>query len=91
MLAQKVQMEEERVNAVKNWLKPKSICDIQVLLGFANFYRCFIQSFSSIATPLISMLKMSPIPTSATQKLMDLVDEFSRGDCGENEAKRTSA
>ena len=35
-------MEEEKINAVKDWPEPKSICDIQVFLGFANFYRCFI-------------------------------------------------
>ena len=36
------------------------------------------------------MLKMSPTPTSATQKLRDLVDEFGRGDRGENIARKTS-
>ena len=34
------------------------------------------------------MLKMCPIPT--TQKLMSLVDESDRGDCGENEARWAS-
>ena len=40
--AQGVQMEEERIDAVKTWPEPKSIRDIQVFLGFANFYRRFI-------------------------------------------------
>ena len=35
------------------------------------------------------MLRMSTTPT--TQKLMNLVDKFGKGDCGENEAKRASA
>ena len=39
---QRVQMEEERISAIKNWSEPKSIHDIQVFLGFANFYHCFI-------------------------------------------------
>ena len=80
-------MEEERIDAMKNWPEPKSVCDIQVFLGFANFYRRFIQSFSRIAVPLTSMLKMSPTPTSATKKLMNSVDEFGGGDRGENEAR----
>ena len=42
---------------VKEWLEPKSVWDIQVFLGFANFYRRFIQGFSKIAAPLTSMLK----------------------------------
>ena len=83
-------MEEERIDAVKNWPKPKSVRDIRVFLGFANFYHCFIQGFSRIAALLTSMLRMSPIPTSVPQKSMNLVDEFGRGDRGENEA-RTSA
>ena len=35
-------MEEEKIDAVKNWPEPKSIHDIQVFLGFANFYCHFI-------------------------------------------------
>ena len=80
-------MEEERIDAVKNWPEPKSVHDIQVFLGFANFYCRFIQGFSRIAAPLTSMLRMSPTPTSATQKSMNLVDEFGGGNCGENEAR----
>ena len=34
------------------------------------------------------MLRMGP--TSTTQKSINLVDEFGKGDCGENEAKRAS-
>ena len=57
--AQGIQMEEERIEAVKNWPEPKSVRDIQVFIGFANFYRRFIQGFSKIAAPLTSMLKTS--------------------------------
>ena len=72
---------------MKNWLEPKSVHDIQVFLGFANFYYCFIQGFSRIAAPLTLMLKMSQTSTSGTQKFMNLVDEFGGGDCSENEAR----
>ena len=72
---------------MKNWLEPKSGRDIQVFLGFVNFYRRFIQGFSRIAAPLTSMLRMSPAPKSATQKSINLVDEFGGGDCGKNEAR----
>ena len=83
-------MEEERIDVVKNWPEPKSVHDIQVFLGFANFYRCFIESFSRIAALLTFMLKMSPTLTSVTQKSMDLVEKFGGNDYSENEA-RTSA
>ena len=35
-------MKEKKIDVVKNWPEPKSISDIQVFLGFANFYYCFI-------------------------------------------------
>ena len=77
------------IDVVKNWPEPKSIRDIQVSLGFANFYCRFIQGFSRIAAPLTSMLKISP--TSIMQKLINLVDKFGGGNRGENEARRASA
>ena len=36
--AQGMQIKDERIEAVKNWLEPKSVRDIQVFFGFANFY-----------------------------------------------------
>ena len=52
-----IRMEDEKIKAVKQWPKPQSVRDIQVFLGFANFYRQFIQRFSWIAALLTSMLK----------------------------------
>ena len=72
---------------MKNWPEPKSIGDIQVFLGFANFYCYFISSLSGIAFSLPSMLKIGPTQTSARPELMDLIDGFGGGDCGENEAR----
>ena len=31
-------MEVEQIEVVKKWLEPKSVQNIQVFLGFANFY-----------------------------------------------------
>ncbi len=50
-------MEDEQIKAVRNWPEPQSVCDIQVFLGFANFYRWFIQEFSRLTASLTSMLK----------------------------------
>ncbi len=54
---QGIRMEEERIKAVCNWPEPQSVRDIQVFLGFANFFRRFIQGFSRLAASLTSMLK----------------------------------
>ncbi len=35
---QVIQIEEEQIKIVRDWPKPQSVRDIQVFLGFANFY-----------------------------------------------------
>ena len=55
-------METKRIKIVKDWLKLKSIRNIQVFLDFANFYWQFIQGFSRIAALLTSMLKTTELP-----------------------------
>ena len=62
-----IRMEDERIEAVKQWPEPQSVRDIQVFLRFANFYQRFIQGFSRIAAPLTSMLKTSGSIESKTR------------------------
>ena len=52
-----ISMEAKRIEVVKELPDSKSILNIQVFLGFANFYWQFIQGFNKIAAPLTSMLK----------------------------------
>ena len=55
-------MKAKKIEVIKKWPKRKSIQDIQVFLGFANFYWQFIQSFSRIAAPLTLILKIAAPP-----------------------------
>ena len=57
ILSYSITIKKERMEAVKARLEPKSIKDIEMLLRFANSYRCFIQGFSKIAVSLTLMLK----------------------------------
>jgi hypothetical protein len=43
-----VDMEKDCIATIEEWPMPDSRRDIQVFLGFANFYRRFIKSFSRI-------------------------------------------
>ena len=52
-----ISMEAKRIEVVREWPEPKSVRDIQVFLGFANFYWQFIQDFNKIAVPLTSLPK----------------------------------
>ena len=47
-----IKMEQEKIKVVKEWKTPGKVKDVESFLGFANFYRCFIQNFSHIAKPL---------------------------------------
>ena len=47
-----IQMEQEKIKAVKEWKTPTKVKDIESFLVFANFYWYFIQNFSYTAKPL---------------------------------------
>ena len=79
-------MEEERINVIKAWPEPKLVRDIQVFIGFANFYRHFIQSFSKIAARLTLMLKTSLQP-AGTLLATAVNDSKVVGRSGGNEEK----
>ena len=53
-----IRIEDKKIEAVKQWLEPQSVQDIQIFLGFANFYWRFIQRFSRIAALFTSILKI---------------------------------
>lgn len=48
ILTQGIQIEKERIETIKSWLEPKLVKNIQILLGFINFYRRFIKNFGKI-------------------------------------------
>ena len=52
-----IQMDDEKVKAIREWPEPKNLKEVQAFLGFANFYRRFIQGYSKICTPLTKMTK----------------------------------
>src|SRR5436309_11956231 len=39
------------------WPIPRSVTDIQIFLGFANFYRRFIDGYSRVVMPITSLLR----------------------------------
>jgi hypothetical protein len=45
-------MDPAKVQVITDWPEPRKVKDIQSFLGFTNFYRCFIQSYSKITIPL---------------------------------------
>jgi predicted aspartyl protease len=52
-----VQPDPEKVQAIRDWEPPTSVRAVRSFLGFANFYRDFIQNFSAKAAPLYNLTK----------------------------------
>src|SRR3954453_11496537 len=50
-------MLQHKVQSVLQWPQPKTVKEEQAFLGLANFYRCFIQGYSTIAAPLTALTK----------------------------------
>lgn len=73
-------MDEGKVKAVLEWPQPTTLKELQRFLGFANFYRRFIRNFSSVASPLTSLVNMGthrlPWNESATQAFNQLKQRF---------------
>lgn len=61
ILANRIKIEEEKIETIKKWPELKSVKNIQVFLSFANFDKRFIKNFNRIVVLLISMLQSTKI------------------------------
>jgi len=50
-------MSAKMVESILNWRAPLSVKDVQIFIGFANFYRHFIAKFSKVWKPITDSLK----------------------------------
>jgi ribosomal protein S18 acetylase RimI-like enzyme len=53
-----VSMVPDRVSAIADWPAPQDVHEIQIqFLGFANFYRRFMEGYSRVVTPITNLLR----------------------------------
>ena len=57
MSAQGIQVDEEKIHAIQDWLSPTSVSHVRSFHGLASFYRRFVKDFSSIIAPLTEVIK----------------------------------
>ena len=47
-----IEMDPKKIEAVKNWILPRTMTDVRSFLGFTNHYCSFIQGYVKVAQPL---------------------------------------
>ena len=68
VLSKGISIKAKRIKVVKNWLELKSVYNIQIFLGFANFYWRFIQGFRRIVAPFTLILKTIKLSDESAPK-----------------------
>jgi len=53
-------MSDTKVKSVQNWAHPRSVKEVQIFIGFTNFYQRFIKDFSKVCKPRTETLKGNP-------------------------------
>ena len=68
---------EAKLRAVRDWARPGNVHDVRSFLGFANYYRRFVQNYAQVANPLTELTKKDipwqwgPYQRKAFQDLKD--------------------
>jgi len=52
-----IKIQEEKVAEVLEWLRPKTVKEVQKFLGLANYYRRFVKNFTKIAKPMHKLVR----------------------------------
>jgi hypothetical protein len=51
-----ISMDPKKIEAIMEWEVPRSVRDVQCFIGFANFYRRFIEYYSKICKPMFKLM-----------------------------------
>lgn len=59
-------MDPDKILVLKSWPVPKTLKELKSFLGFAGYYRKFIQRYSGITKPLNDLTR-GFVPTSKSR------------------------
>ena len=52
-----IKMDSAKISVIKGWLTPRNISEVQLFLGFTNFYYRFIKKYSEVTVSLTNLTK----------------------------------
>lgn len=52
-----IHMDQNKVQAIRDWPQPKNVKEVQQFIGLVNYYRRFITGYAGILHPLFALLK----------------------------------
>jgi len=78
---QGLKMSPDKIKDVLEWPEPRSVKDVQSFLGFANFYRRFIEGYSRVTAALSNLTKkgvqkMFALSADAREAFLELKRRF---------------
>ena len=50
-----LEVDPDKVEALRNWVRPTTVTGVKSFLGFTGFYRQFVEEYSRIAKPIIAL------------------------------------
>ncbi|GJP52888.1 hypothetical protein CLOM_g11971, partial [Closterium sp. NIES-68] len=73
--AQGFHVDPKKIEAIRTWKIPENVKELQLFLGFANYYNRFVSQYVKIATPLTNLLKKN-MPYKWEPKHQDTVEQL---------------
>jgi Reverse transcriptase (RNA-dependent DNA polymerase) len=72
-----IKMDPTKIEAISKWKEPQNKKELQSFLGFANYYRKFIEDYGSIAKPMTKLTGNEPWTWgSDQQKAFDQIKKW---------------
>jgi len=66
------------VKSVQNWTQLRSVKQVRIFIGFANFYRQFIKDFSKVCKPITETLKGNPKDVHSGREQEEAFEELKK-------------
>ena len=72
-----LKVDESKIQVVKDWPVPKDLAQLRQFLGLTNYFRKFIQGYSSLTAPLTSLTKKGlDFQKEWTQTHTDMIEQL---------------